>query len=377
MPLICTQWKPALKGTLEYSSNIEDEQIIKTSYNSHLAVLFSMMRNMKHESATQSSTILQVSFASIDADQAGQRLDNFLMARLKGVPKSRIYNAIRKGEVRVNKGRSKPEYKLTAGDQIRIPPIRVSEERQVAKASNQIQKLLNDSILYEDDGLLVINKPAGLAVHGGSGVNLGLIETLRQMRPDARYLELVHRLDRDTSGCIMIAKKRSYLRHLQAALREKSLQEVSKGDVQKTYQALVIGQWPDSKKRVDHPLIKLETGQDERIVKVHPEGKSSLTEFAVVARYQGFSLIEAKPITGRTHQIRVHAQYTGHSLVGDEKYGNDEINAQMRDLGFKRLFLHASALEFYLPDSNAPIQVKAPLPPDLANPLSKLQPLIK
>ncbi len=335
-----------------------------------------MMREMKQPEPAPNLR-LQVQISLIDADQAGQRLDNFLMARLKGVPKSRIYNAIRKGEVRVNKGRCKPEQKLQAGDQVRIPPIRVSDEKLVAKASNQMTRLLEASILFENDGLLVINKPSGLAVHGGSGISLGLIETLRQMRPDARYLELVHRLDRDTSGCIMIAKKRSYLRHLQAALREKSLQEVSKGDVQKTYQALVIGQWPDGKKRVDLPLIKLETGQDERIVKVHPEGKSSLTEFAVVARYQGFSLIEAKPITGRTHQIRVHAQYTGHSLVGDEKYGNDEINAQMRDIGFKRLFLHASALEFYLPDSNAPIQVKAPLPPDLANPLSKLQPLIK
>ncbi len=374
MPLICIQRKPALIGNLEYSSNIEAGQIIKTSYNSHLAILFSMMLNMKPETTPKTSTPLQVTFTSIDADQAGQRLDNFLMARLKGVPKSRIYNAIRKGEVRVNKGRSKPEYKLTSGDQIRIPPIRVADEKEVVKASNQIQNLLNDSILYEDDGLLVINKPAGLAVHGGSGINLGLIETLRQMRPDARYLELVHRLDRDTSGCIMIAKKRSYLRFLQAALREKSQQETLKGDVRKTYQALVIGQWPANKSRVDVPLLKMELNQDERIVKVHPEGKSSLTEFSVVARYQGFSLIEAKPITGRTHQIRVHAQYAGHSLVGDEKYGHDETNLRMRELGFKRLFLHASALSFYLPNTTDMIEVKAPLPVDLAKPLSLLEP---
>lgn len=374
MPLTCIQWKPALIGTSEYSSNIEGEQIIKTSYNSHLARVFSMMRAMKRENISHSTSGLQVSFASIDADQAGQRLDNFLMARLKGVPKSRIYNAIRKGEVRVNKGRSKPEYKLVSGDQIRIPPIRVSDEKELAKASNQIQKLLNDSILYEDEGLLVINKPAGMAVHGGSGISLGLIETLRQMRPDARYLELVHRLDRDTSGCIMIAKKRSYLRFLQAALREKSQQETLKGDVRKTYQALVIGQWPANKSRVDVPLLKMELNQDERIVKVHPEGKSSLTEFSVVARYQGFSLIEAKPITGRTHQIRVHAQYAGHSLVGDEKYGHDETNLRMRELGFKRLFLHASALSFYLPNTPDMIEVKAPLPVDLAKPLSLLEP---
>ena len=351
-------------------------QIIKTSKNSHLDRLFSMMLKMK-TSNPDSTPTPQVQFVVIDPDLAGQRLDNFLMARLKGVPKSRIYNVIRKGEVRVNKGRCKPEQKLVAGDQVRIPPIRVSEEKQESKASHQMTRLLEESILFENDGLLVINKPSGLAVHGGSGINLGLIETLRQMRSDARYLELVHRLDRDTSGCIMVAKKRSYLRHLQAALREKSLQEVSKGDVQKTYQALVIGQWPDQKKRVDVPLIKLETGQDERIVKVHPEGKSSLTEFSVVERYNGFSLIEAKPITGRTHQIRVHAQYAGHSLVGDEKYGHDAINEQMRVLGFKRLFLHASALAFYLPDSTSPIEVKAPLPADLAKPLSRLEPLMK
>lgn len=331
------------------------------------------MSHMNPESALKSSSTVQVSFASIDADQAGQRLDNFLMARLKGVPKSRIYNAIRKGEVRVNKGRTKPEYKLMSGDEIRIPPIRVAEEKEQVKASYQTQRLLSDSILYEDEGLLVINKPAGMAVHGGSGVSLGLIETLRQMRPDARYLELVHRLDRDTSGCIMVAKKRSYLRFLQAALREKSQQETLKGDVRKTYQALVIGQWPANKKRIDVPLLKMELNQDERIVKVHPEGKSSLTEFSVLARFQGFTLIEAKPITGRTHQIRVHAQYAGHSLVGDEKYGHDETNNRMRELGFKRLFLHASALSFYLPGATDMIEVKAPLPPDLAKPLSQLE----
>jgi 23S rRNA pseudouridine955/2504/2580 synthase len=329
---------------------------------------------MKHENSATSIQSLQVSFVSVDSDQAGQRLDNFLMSRLKGVPKSRIYNIIRKGEVRVNKGRSKPEYKLVAGDQVRIPPIRVSDEKSEAKASNQMQRLLNESILYEDDGLLVINKPAGLAVHGGSGINLGLIETLRQMRPDARYLELVHRLDRDTSGCIMVAKKRSYLRFLQAALREKSQQEVSKGDVRKTYQALVIGQWPANKTQVEAPLLKMELNKDERIVKVHPEGKSSVTEFAVLSRYQGFSLIEAKPITGRTHQIRVHAQYAGHSLVGDEKYGHDETNLRMRELGFKRLFLHAAALSFYLPNTPNMIDVKAPLPLDLSKALSLLEP---
>ena len=311
----------------------------------------------------------QVTILSIDADQAGQRLDNFLIARLKGVPKSKIYNVIRKGEVRVNKGRIKPEYKLMAGDSVRVPPIRIAEVGAEAKAGHKMMALLASSILYEDDGLLVINKPPGLAVHGGSGISLGLIETLRQMRPEARHLELVHRLDRDTSGCIMVAKKRSYLRHLQAALREKS---AGAGGITKVYWALVNGEWSTSCRQINVPLLKMEVADGERVVKVRPEGKPSLTEFKLLQRYNGFSLVEARPITGRTHQIRVHAQYVGHSLVGDAKYGSDEVNELMRAQGIKRLFLHASALSFYLPESNQLTHVEAPLPPDLAIPLSKL-----
>ena len=317
------------------------------------------------------AAIAQVRLIAIDADQAGQRLDNFLMAQLKGVPKSRIYNLVRKGEVRVNKGRSKPDYKLAAGDLVRVPPVRVAEpEREQAKASNQMVALLNRSILFEDEGLLVINKPPGLAVHGGSGVSLGLIETLRQMRPDARYLELVHRLDRDTSGCIMVAKKRSYLRHLQAALRDKS-----SGQVEKVYRALVVGSWPKRTRQINVPLLRVEVGNDERIVKVHPEGKPSLTLFEVVQAFEGYTLVEARPVTGRTHQIRVHAQHAGHSLVGDEKYGDDALNARMRSLGVKRLFLHAFALGFVLPGASAMTWVEAPLPEDLAQPLLQLAPL--
>ncbi len=310
-----------------------------------------------------------VSFITIDADLAGQRLDNFLIARLKGVPRSKVYNVIRKGEVRVNKGRIKPEYKLLAGDSVRIPPIRTAEAGTEAKASHQMMALLDKSILFEDEGLLVINKPPGLAVHGGSGVTLGLIETLRQMRPEARHLELVHRLDRDTSGCIMVAKKRSYLRHLQAALREKS---AGAGGVEKVYQALVLGGWSKRCHQVNAPLMKFEVAGGERVVKVHPEGKPSLTEFSVLRRYDGFTLVEARPITGRTHQIRVHAQYVGHCLAGDEKYGSDLINASLRELGLRRLFLHASSLSFYLPDSDLVTRVEAPLFPDLVEPLSKL-----
>lgn len=319
---------------------------------------------------SNSPAFAQVMILSIDEDQAGQRLDNFLIALLKGVPKSKIYNVIRKGEVRVNKGRIKPEYKLMAGDSVRVPPIRTAEAGTVAKASNQMMTLLAKSIVFEDEGLLIINKPPGLAVHGGSGVTLGLIETLRQMRPDARHLELVHRLDRDTSGCVMVAKKRSYLRHLQAALRDKSAGAV--GGITKVYQALVIGEWSKRFNQVNVPLLKTEVVGGERVVRVHPEGKPSLTEFKLLQRFNGFSLVEARPITGRTHQIRVHAQYGGCPLVGDEKYGNDEINASVRDVGIKRLFLHAFSLTFTLPESDESIYVEAPLPPDLAIPLNKL-----
>jgi 23S rRNA pseudouridine955/2504/2580 synthase len=337
-----------------------------------------MMRAMKkpkspsRPSAPASSGLpAQVSFVVIDEDMAGQRLDNFLMSRLKGVPKSRIYNVIRKGEVRVNKGRVKPEYKLSAGDEVRVPPVRMAEREPAVKPSNLMTRLLESSVIFENDGLLVINKPPGLAVHGGSGVSLGLIETLRQMRPNARYLELIHRLDRDTSGCIMVAKKRSMLRHLQAALREKNASGITK-----VYQALVIGQWPKSCRRVDAPLLKLEVANDERIVKVDPAGKPSLTEFKLLQSFTSCSLVEARPITGRTHQIRVHAQYMGHSLVGDEKYGNDDFNKGMKSLGVKRLFLHAAELGFYLPDATEKTYVKAPLADDLAAVINQLSPLV-
>lgn len=322
----------------------------------------------------QAQGYLSVRMLTIDEELVAQRLDNFLMVQLKGVPKSRIYNLIRKGEVRVNKGRTKPDYKLQLGDVVRVPPVRVAQgDSQVeAKASHQMMALLNRSILFENEGMLVINKPAGLAVHGGSGVSLGLIETLRQMRPDARYLELVHRLDRDTSGCIMVAKKRSYLRHLQAALRDKST-----GDVVKIYHALVSGAWSKRCDKVEAPLLRLEVGNEERIVKVHPDGKPSLTRYKILQLFDGATLIEARPITGRTHQIRVHSQYAGHSLIGDEKYGSDEVNAYYRQFGVKRLFLHAAALGFNLPNTTELIWVNAPLPEDLAAPLSKLAPLNK
>lgn len=320
----------------------------------------------------------KVQFIEIDADMAGQRVDNFLIRHLKSVPKSRIYRILRKGEVRVNKGRIKADYKLKSGDILRIPPIRVSESTPKAKPGQGLIRLLEESVLLETDSLLVVNKPAGLAVHGGSGVNLGLIEALRAMRPDARFLELVHRLDRGTSGCILIAKKRSMLRHLQAELRQKSQGgangQSGHGDITKVYHALVAGRWPNRRKRVDVPLQRYELPSGDRIVKMSPQGKPSLTEFRILQRYDDVTLIEARPITGRTHQIRVHAQYVGHALVGDDKYGDDQLNDKMRTRGFNRLFLHAAELSFYMPGEDKITTVKAPLGQDLCAALARLLP---
>ncbi len=310
--------------------------------------------------------VVKVQFIEIDEDQAGQRLDNFLMARLKGVPKSRVYRILRKGEVRVNKKRAKPVQRLEAGDIVRIPPVRVAEREGPAQAGKGLLQLLDDSILYESDALMIINKPSGLAVHGGSGISLGLIESLRQMRPDARFLELVHRLDRDTSGCIMIAKKRSMLRYLHEIIREKK--------VDKIYQALVVGRWPNRKKRVDAPLLKNELKSGERMVRVDAQGKPSLTEFKVLERFgENYTLVEAMPITGRTHQIRVHAQFVGHPLIGDDKYGIDDENKAMKSKGIKRLFLHARALRLLLPGEKKMLEVFAPLNEELEIGLQNLR----
>ena len=310
----------------------------------------------------------QVRWLNIEADQAGQRLDNYLKARLKGLPKSRIYSLLRKGEVRVNKGRVKPDYRLCTGDLVRLPPMRLSRQAPLSKPSDRLCGQLRRAVLFENDGLLVLNKPPGLAVHGGSGVSLGLIEVLRQMRPEARFLELIHRLDRDTSGCIMVAKKRSMLRHMQAALRAKAA-----GGVVKIYQALVLGSWTRRRRTVAEPLLRLDIKGD-RIVKVHPEGKPSVTHFRLLKDFGEVSWVEARLETGRTHQIRVHAQVCGHSLVGDEKYGQDRANEQWRQKGAKRLFLHASKLGFVLPGETDTTWVEAPLPHDLTRVLDNLRP---
>lgn len=305
-----------------------------------------------------------VRFVEVTEDQEGQRVDNFLMTQLKGVPKSLIYRILRKGEVRVNKGRVKPTNKLSVGDVVRIPPVRVSEEKAVAGPGVKLQRLLEQSIVYEDDLLMVVNKPAGLAVHGGSGISLGLIESLRAMRPDQRFLELVHRLDRDTSGCILLAKKRSALRWLQEEMRTRRIDKI--------YTALVKGHWPKDRKRIDAPLRKNELKSGERIVKVSQDGKPSVSNFSILQKFDRATLVRVKLETGRTHQIRVHSQFAGHPLAGDDKYGDTEFNQYVKSVGLSRMFLHASALGFRLPESEKRLEVEAPLPAELEEPLQNL-----
>lgn len=300
-----------------------------------------------------SSPITAVQLLEVAPEYAGQRIDNFLRTQLKGVPKTLIYRILRKGEVRVNKGRIKPEYKLQAGDIVRVPPLRLAERDEPAPLAQGLLDRLEASIVFEDKALIVINKPAGIAVHGGSGLNFGVIEAFRQLRPDAKELELVHRLDRDTSGLLMIAKKRSMLRHLHAELR---------GDgVDKRYMALVRGHWATAKKQVNAPLLKNTLRSGERMVEVNDEGKEALTIFRVLRRFGEFAtLIEAKPVTGRTHQIRVHALHAGHAIAGDSKYGDEDFTREIRDAGGKRLFLHAYALRVPLPDGGE-LQLEAPV----------------
>ena len=311
-----------------------------------------------------SSPITAVQLLEVAPEYAGQRIDNFLRTQLKGVPKTLIYRILRKGEVRVNKGRIKPEYKLQAGDIVRVPPLRLAERDEPAPLAQGLLDRLEASIVFEDKALIVINKPAGIAVHGGSGLNFGVIEAFRQLRPDAKELELVHRLDRDTSGLLMIAKKRSMLRHLHAELR---------GDgVDKRYMALVRGHWATAKKQVNAPLLKNTLRSGERMVEVNDEGKEALTIFRVLRRFGEFAtLIEAKPVTGRTHQIRVHALHAGHAIAGDSKYGDEDFTREIRDAGGKRLFLHAYALRVPRPDGGE-LQLEAPVDEMWARTLERL-----
>lgn len=311
-----------------YGKNCYDERMIKSSSNSGVQIL------------------------EVSAEIAGQRIDNFLRVQLKGVPKTLIYRILRKGEVRVNKGRVRPEYRLQEGDAVRVPPLRLAEPRSASIAYGLLERLQH-SIVFEDRALIVLNKPAGIAVHGGSGLSFGVIEAFRQLRPEAKELELVHRLDRDTSGLLMIAKKRSMLRHLHQALRTDA--------VDKRYMALVQGRWPVSRKQVSAPLLKNNLRSGERMVEVCPDGKEALTVFQVLKRFADIAtLVEARPVTGRTHQIRVHAQYAGHAIAGDTKYGSEAFSRKIRDLGARRLFLHAYKLTIPMPEGNV-LQLEAPV----------------
>ncbi|ARV25819.1 23S rRNA pseudouridine(955/2504/2580) synthase RluC [Vibrio anguillarum] len=307
----------------------------------------------------------QVQLIDIDEDMAGQRIDNFLRNQLKNVPKSMVYRILRKGEVRVNKKRIKAEYKLSAGDVVRIPPVTLEQSDQESNTPNtKLSKVaeLEHCIIFEDEHLLILNKPSGTAVHGGSGLKFGAIEALRALRPEARFLELVHRIDRDTSGILLVAKKRSALRHLQAQFREKT--------IQKYYFALVMGQWKSSCKVVNAPLLKNEVNS---IVRVNPNGKASETRFKILEQFAQATLVQASPITGRTHQIRVHTQYTGHPIAWDDRYGDRRFDAYTAQFGIDRLFLHAANIRFIHPSTEALMDINAPLDTQLEQALVKLR----
>lgn len=327
---------------------------------------------MKHIiGGNPASPVPQVKTVLVDEDSAGQRLDNFLMRQLKGVPKTHIYRIIRSGEVRLNKGRASADARVQPGDAVRLPPLRTSE-RALEKTQAMADSVARGAparefaVLFEDDYLLAIDKPAGVAVHGGSGVSFGVIEQLRMARPQAKFLELVHRLDRDTSGILLVAKKRSALKHLQDQFRER--------ETGKTYLALVAGRWPSGKKVLDKPLHKYLLPNGERRVKVvsrdDPNGMPSVTLVKVrPSASSAFTLLEVTIKTGRTHQIRVHLASEGFPLAGDDKYGDFELNKTLAQVGtapmLKRMFLHAWRLQFNHPVSGERIELLAPLPSDL------------
>lgn len=297
-----------------------------------------------------------VAWLEVDESGAQQRIDNFLVKHLKGVPKSHIYRILRSGEIRVNSKRVDSGYRLCVGDKLRIPPVRTAQRRD-RDASGPVAPLLAGRILYEDDCLLVVDKPAGMAVHGGSGVSLGLVEQLRLERPDAKFIELAHRLDRETSGVLLLAKKRSALTAVHRAMRE--------GAVEKRYLALVKGGWRDKKRNARFPLHKYVTSGGERRVSVHEDGRPAHTVFFLRQSWPEFSLLEAELKTGRTHQIRVHLAHLGFPIAGDAKYGDFAWNRALQKLGLKRMFLHARELILNHPSSGGRLVLEAPLPEDL------------
>jgi len=300
----------------------------------------------------------------VDEDNHGQRVDNYLMAQIRDVPRSIIYRIIRKGEVRVNKGRVKPDTRLNTGDEVRIPPVTRKEKPAQVVPGSRVQGVMQGAVVFENDQMLVVNKPSGIAVHGGSGLDFGLIEVLRAARPEARFLELVHRLDRDTSGLVMVAKKRSALRYLQDELRHKR--------IRKHYHALVAGDWPGAVRKVSEPLLRFELGSGERRVRVDEAGKDSLTRFRVLDSFSGYTLVEASPVTGRTHQIRVHSAWAGHPIAGDDKYMDDVSLRAFRSAGGQRLMLHARALDFTLPSTGEPVHLEAPYDEAFSELMAKL-----
>lgn len=295
----------------------------------------------------------------------GQRIDNFLLRELKGVPKGHVYRLLRTGQVRVNGGRIKPTRRLAAGDDVRIPPVEREAAGTTPRPGDRDLGRLAASIVYEDEGLMVLNKPAGMAAHGGSGLSYGVIEALRALRPEAPYLELAHRLDRDTSGCLIVAKRRSRLRALHALLRE--------GRVEKKYLALLTGRLAGGRREVAAALARTQVAGGERRVRVDAAGKPAVTHFAVLERYADATLVEARIETGRTHQIRVHAAHLGHPLAGDEKYGAHDANRAWRALGLRRMFLHAASIGFNAPWRDEPYLFGAPLPGELKSLLDELE----
>lgn len=295
----------------------------------------------------------------------GQRIDNFLLRELKGVPRSHVYRLLRKGEVRVNGRRARPEKRLEAGDVVRLPPVRMAAEEAPTRVPDPVLAMVRAAVIHEDERILALDKPPGLAAHGGSGLSFGAIEALRADRPGVD-LELVHRLDRDTSGVLVVAKDRGSLRILHALLRE--------GEVSKTYLALLKGKWTLGRKRIDAPLMTNVRQGGERVVKVHVEGKAAASTFQPVEPFGSrATLVDVEIHTGRTHQIRVHAAFSGHPVAGDDKYGDREFNTAMKELGLRRMFLHARSMAFTWPDSGKKCRIDASLPGDLQAVLGRLR----
>ncbi len=309
-------------------------------------------------STTQKGAQIQrASYSEIGPEHAGQRLDNFLLARLKGVPRSHVYRLIRSGQVRVNSGRVRANYRVQTGDRVRLPPVARRKDPETQLPQEGL-KWLEERILFEDDRLLVLDKPSGMAVHAGTGIDFGCIEALRSLRSDSPALDLVHRLDRGTSGCLLVAKRRSVLRELHALIRT--------GDIEKRYLTLVRGSWQHGRTKVKDRLAVVRRRSGESFTRVDSSGKNAVSEFRVVENYgKRATLLEVRIGTGRMHQIRVHAAHMGHPIAGDERYGDDAFNSEMSSRGLRRIFLHAHAVGFTWPEGGDEFMVDAPLPNEL------------